>query len=145
MKTSYFAKAAKNKNAVSIATGSPRWYKGREYKKLAPGWQLVKSGYSRHKFEKEYRKQILNKLDPDEVYKELGEDAIILCWEKPQDFCHREIVADWLEENIPDLKIRELGFENKFTRKSVLEEKGYIGPNDKNRVKLVDRFKQTLF
>lgn len=145
IKTSYFAKAPQNKNNFSIATGSPNWYKGKEYKKLAPGWKLVKAGYSRHKFEKEYRKQVLNKLNPQKVYDELGEDAIILCWEKPQDFCHREIVADWLEENIPDLKIRELGFEDKFTRKSVLEEKGYINTDDKNGVKLVDRFEQTLF
>ena len=142
MKTSYFAKSGKNKNNVSIAQGEPKWYTGREYKKLAPGWKLVKAGYNRHKFEKEYRKQVLNKLDPHKVYEELGEDAILLCWEKPIDYCHREIVADWLEENIPGLEIKELGFEDKITRKSKLEEKGFIKPGDEKNIKLINKIYQ---
>lgn len=36
MFTSYFAKNANNKNAVSISGKCPEWYKGKEYKKLAP-------------------------------------------------------------------------------------------------------------
>jgi len=54
----------------------------------------------------EYRaayQEILDRLDPRKVYQELGEDAILLCWEKPGEFCHRRLVAEWLE--------RELGVE----------------------------------
>jgi uncharacterized protein YeaO (DUF488 family) len=38
-----------------------------------------------------------------------NKDVILLCYEKPQDFCHRHILADWLNENF------ELGItEHKF-------------------------------
>ena len=26
-------------------------------------------------------------------------DCVLLCYEKPGDFCHRHILANWLEEN----------------------------------------------
>ena len=47
-----------------------------------------------------------------EVLKEIaslfGEDASLLCYEKPGDFCHRRIVAEWLEKGtgvvVPELK-----------------------------------------
>lgn len=145
MKTSYFAKSGKNKNNVSIAQGEPKWYTGRSFKKLAPSWKLIKAPLSRKEFERIYRNKYLNKLDPHKIYEELGEDAILLCWEKPIDYCHREIVADWLEENISGLEIRELDFEDEFTRKSTLEKKGFISPEDKNGVELINRYKITLF
>jgi hypothetical protein len=53
-----------------------------------------------------YRDQVLSKLDPQKVYDDLGEDAILLCHEKWDDiksgkaFCHRRIVAEWLEEEL---------------------------------------------
>ena len=42
----------------------------------------------------------MNKLNPREVYNELGEDAVILCWEAPDKFCHRHIVAEWLSYSL---------------------------------------------
>jgi uncharacterized protein (DUF488 family) len=42
--------------------------------------------------------EILDRLDPRKVfYDDLGEDAILLCWEKPGEFCHRRLVAEWIE------------------------------------------------
>jgi uncharacterized protein (DUF488 family) len=41
------------------------------------------------------------------VFNELGEDAILLCWESPEKFCHRHLVADWLSKKL-DIKITEL-------------------------------------
>lgn len=43
-----------------------------------------------------YNKLVLSKLDPDTVVKELGEDPILICYEKPGHFCHRLLVAKWL-------------------------------------------------
>ena len=40
MQTSYYAKY-KGENAVSIALSKPKWYTCREYKKLAPSWDLL--------------------------------------------------------------------------------------------------------
>lgn len=41
MKTSYFDRSSNHPNAVSIAGLAPAWYKGKQYKKLAPK-ELVK-------------------------------------------------------------------------------------------------------
>lgn len=114
MKTSYFQRYT-GKHAVSIAVITPVWYKcdtdsgkPREYKKLAPpGWLLNafkdKNG-SHYKDEayytEMYTKYVLSKLDPQQVYDELGENAVMLCWEKAGDFCHRRLVAKWLKEKL---------------------------------------------
>lgn len=55
--------------------------------------------------------QVLKKLNPNAVYEELGENAVMLCFEKPTDFCHRFLVAGWLELSL-GIEIDELGFEN---------------------------------
>jgi len=46
----------------------------------------------------EYQRETLNKLDPTKVFEELGFDVVLLCWEAPGKFCHRRLVAEWLEE-----------------------------------------------
>ena len=35
-----------------------------------------------------------------EVFEDLGEDAILLCWEAPGKFCRGRLVAAWLEEKL---------------------------------------------
>jgi hypothetical protein len=111
MQTSYYSKNAKNPNAVSIAAKCPKWYKGREYKKLAPKYwffKKYKEDGDEESYTKSYYKEVLNKLNPREVYNELGEDAVILCWEAPDKFCHRHIVAEWLSDNLV-IEIKEYG------------------------------------
>jgi len=109
MQTSFFAKY-KGENAVSISLSKPKWYTTcREYKKLAPSWNLLNK-YKQDKDEvyyiKQYQKEILDKLDPKQVYEELGEDAVLLCWEKSGEFCHRFIVAEWLQDKL-GIEIKE--------------------------------------
>lgn len=103
MKTSNFWISGKDPNAVSIAAGVPRGYKGRQYKKLAPKYWLLmkyKKDGDQEFYIAHYYEETLNKLDPQKVYNELGEDAILLCWEKPGEFCHRRLVAEWLEKSL---------------------------------------------
>jgi len=112
MKTSYFSSKLwqwHGKNAVAISQGIPEWYKGRVYKDLAPSWNLVKIKDA-EEYTRRYKEEVLNRLDPKKVYKDLGDDAILLCWEKPGEFCHRRLVAEWLEETL-GIKVPELGFE----------------------------------
>jgi len=47
----------------------------------------------------EYQK-ILDNLDPQKIFADLEEGAILLCWEAPGKFCHRRLVAEWLEEHL---------------------------------------------
>lgn len=107
MQTSYFAKSGRNKNAVAITIRKPRFFKGRHYPKLAPPEWLLdkykKDGDSVF-YRKHYIGEVLDKLNCKEVYEELGENAILVCWEGKDKFCHRHIIAEWLMER--------LGFEN---------------------------------
>jgi uncharacterized protein (DUF488 family) len=58
-------------------------------------------------YREEYQK-ILDNLAPRQVFDDLGEDAILLCWEAPGKFCHRRLVAAWLEKHlgvtVPELR-----------------------------------------
>jgi len=86
---------------VSIALKTPLGFKGTIYTKLAPTYDLLNKWKNKKINEKEYTEeylQILNKLDPHKIYQQLGEDAILLCYEKSGDFCHRYIVANWFKK-----------------------------------------------
>jgi hypothetical protein len=98
MRTSNFSNAGSDPDAVAISQGVPKGYTGRRYMPLAPPWSLV-----REKDEDVYRAAYLkqlSRLDPQKVYDDLGENAILLCWEKPGEFCHRRLVAQWLESEL---------------------------------------------
>jgi uncharacterized protein (DUF488 family) len=99
IRTSNFIKAGHDENAVAISRGVPKWYKGRRYMKLAPSWNLIKEPNAKV-YTRRYYEEVLDKLDPRVVVEEIGENAILLCWEWDQEFCHRHIVADWLRDKL---------------------------------------------
>ena len=111
MKTSYFAKVGKlGLKTFSIALSKPDFYYGPEYRDLAPPSWLLQRYHLDHDFIKytdDYIKGVLDKLDPQKVFDDLGDDAVLLCWEKPLSFCHRHIVADWLGGNL-GIEVTEL-------------------------------------
>jgi hypothetical protein len=80
---------------VSIALKSPEWFKGREYPPLAPRLDMLPMEEAEYRLEYQ---AILDRLDPRQVYEHLGQEAILLCWEPPSRFCHRRLVAEWLEK-----------------------------------------------
>lgn len=105
MKTSYyFSNRIRDPGLrlIGISNSYPKgqdWLQNmRQYKPLCPGWKLVhqlKNGkIGRSEYEFQYQEQILDRLDPVEVFAELGEDAILLCWEKP--------VGSVIEESLTD-------------------------------------------
>ncbi len=116
MKTSYFFSnnLVETYDLVSIAGITPDEFKRkfpnyRIYKDLIPSKQLVLN-YKAKKISKEeytriYKEQ-LNQLDPLKVYEEL-KNSVLLCWESPEKFCHRHLVADWLS-NCCSIVIKEL-------------------------------------
>lgn len=105
MQTSNFARSSKDPNAVSISQGVPRWYKGPRYMPLAPSWELIEIKDA-NLYRRLYHEQVLSTLDPHKVYADLGPDAIMLCWESPGKFCHRQLAAEWLEQAL-GIKIEE--------------------------------------
>jgi len=52
---------------------------------------------SPEEYERQYRAVTLSRLVPEEVVLSL-EGRVMVCYEKPEDFCHRHIVAQWLQE-----------------------------------------------
>jgi len=114
MKTSNFSRSGSDPWAVAISRTQPKGWKGRVYEELAPSWQLlnmVKMAGKRldpKEYACRYREEVLSSLDAQKVFDDLDEDAILLCWEKPGAFCHRRLVAEWLEEelgiSVPEVK-----------------------------------------
>lgn len=111
MYTSYFAKIKElEKNGItpiSICGKAPTWFKGLQYKKLAPKYDFFmkwKENHDNDYYIKCFNEQVLSKLDPMRVYNELcalanSNNIVLICYEKPSDFCHRHLVADWLNQN----------------------------------------------
>lgn len=91
---------------VSIARGTPRWFRGPCYEALAPEWEWLR--FSREEYDRAFRRR-LNQLDPRRVYEDLGEQAVLLCWCKHNAGCHRRLVAEWLEESL-GIVIPEWGY-----------------------------------
>ena len=137
MKTSYFgranSKAFKDRGLrfVSIARSCKYW-SGERYTKLFPTWDIIKIE-DKDEYERRYREEILDKLDPLEVYQDL-EDAVILCHESyakcqsGETFCHRHMVAKWLEEELwlrygMDVEIPELVDEKEELKKILKKSK----------------------
>jgi uncharacterized protein YeaO (DUF488 family) len=116
--TSYFGNIKNITNPVSISVFPPRWYLGPCYKKLAPSWNLVKNfkaksmediGLAIEMYTHIYTRERLNKLEQSVVFKELSEiynddDVVLLCYEAPEKFCHRHLVAKWFQSVGIDVK-----------------------------------------
>lgn len=123
--TSYFAKLKslpENVTPISICGKAPDWYKGLQYKKLAPKYDFFmkwKETHDNDYYIEHFQKEVLENLDvyrtvhelhlllPNEI-KTVIQSAVwgspdwhiaLICYEKPSDFCHRHLVADWLNKN----------------------------------------------
>lgn len=108
--TSYFAKLKSlpaNITPISICGKAPDWYKGVQYKKLAPKYDFFmewKRTHDNDYYIKCFNEQVLSSLSVATVITELSElakssDFALICYERPGDFCHRHLVADWLKAN----------------------------------------------
>ena len=123
--TSYFAKFKKlpeNMIPISICGKAPTGYTGLQYKKLAPKYKFFMEWKENHDNEfyiTNFKKQVLDsltingvlndlydllspeqkeKLNKEENWNNKDTHIVLLCYEKPSDFCHRHLVADWMTE-----------------------------------------------
>jgi uncharacterized protein YeaO (DUF488 family) len=132
MLTGYFAKLKTYTDngliPVSIALYSPKWYSGLEYKKLAPSPGILHDfkvgefqGVIEH-YRERYVREILGVLNPKVITEELekltkadSDKIILLCYERPEDFCHRHLVADWIMEYRETERDSYIGYITEFT------------------------------
>ena len=105
--TSYFANLKALAKAgilpISIARYSPKWFDGLQFKLVAPTSYMLSESCTHEEYLQKYD-AILKGLDVRRVVDQLaqwskGRDVALCCYEKPGDFCHRHLLADWLKEN----------------------------------------------
>jgi hypothetical protein len=110
--------------SISGNRGKDANYQGKCYPKLAPKlsfWKIwhdnigkVSEEENNKYYVQEYFNQVLSKLDPEEVYREL-DNSILLCYEPNTEFCHRHIVAAWFEillgVKVPEVKSKDYQIE----------------------------------
>lgn len=117
VRTGYYAHAAKyQKNGyltVSISLITPRWavpYVEHRIAALAPSQSILDTLPDTDTYTKRYREEVLSRLDPKKIYEEeiahfanlLGKKKVVLlCYESAEKFCHRHLVADWLNDAHP--------------------------------------------
>lgn len=114
--TSYFTKLKElekhNIIPISICGKAPDWYKGLQYKKLAPKYGFFmewKKNNDNDYYVEHFQKEVLDGLDATEAIRDLinmlpdraggYKDIALICYEKPSDFCHRHLVAEWLNQS----------------------------------------------
>ena len=125
--TTYFAQLRNlptNIIPISICRFPPKWFHGLEYLKLAPPWSTLKKWKESEKNYdaiQEYVQDFYQRvLDPLSTYRVLDELQVMLpnevkaqmqspvwrntdwhialiCYEKSGDFCHRNLVSEWLQ------------------------------------------------
>jgi hypothetical protein len=103
MKTSCY-KHYKKADGVAISIYPPEGFRGKHYPKLAPTKKALdryrKDG-NKKAYIKSYEKDVLSKLNPEQVWEEL-KDNTILCYEPSGEFCHRHLVAEWFERELDE-------------------------------------------
>ena len=119
---------------ISICAKVPNWYTGLQYKKIAPKWSFFNEWKKNHDNEfyiKHFNEEVLKPLNQIEVLEDLYSlldyetknilqmfncppwsnpdiNLILLCYEKPEDFCHRHLIADWLNQSYLSIHVEEL-------------------------------------
>ena len=111
--TTYYAglrKLPRHILPVSIAGWPPKGWKGEEYIKVAPRrsfFREYKETGDQESYTINYYVTVLLELSKESVVKDLENilsrhpectEIALVCYEKPEDFCHRHILAAWLEE-----------------------------------------------
>jgi len=109
--TSYFAvlkRILDNIVPISICLKAPPWFKGVQYKTLAPTNDIFsqqKANPDNDLYTARFTSEVLGMLNCEHVVNELtslsnGNDVVLLCYEKSTSFCHRHLVAGWLNESL---------------------------------------------
>lgn len=112
MRTSYFARY-KGEMGVSTALGTPKWFTGGSYPDLFPTWPMINAykqsdqgAAAQDAYIAMYHKLVLDRLDPAKIYDDL-KYSVLLCYEASDKFCHRYLVAEWLQDNL-DILVKEV-------------------------------------
>jgi uncharacterized protein YeaO (DUF488 family) len=105
--TSNYARQRNNPLAYAISVKAPDWYNGKTLPLLAPTWDLVMDIKHGVIDNTEYEKRYLDLIDERNKNQEvsnlitsLPDQSFLLCYEKPNDYCHRHTLAIWVVTNL---------------------------------------------
>ena len=109
--TSYFGNLKNlppNIVPISICGKAPQFWNGIQYKKLAPKYSFFaewKKTRDNEYYIERFSAEVLDTLSANDVLAELskmsnGSDVALACYETPSDFCHRNLVAEWLSKQL---------------------------------------------
>ena len=113
--TSYFANWRKfppGAKVIGVTRWPPHAFAGLNWNDLAPSQELLNSWKIKQLDEKQFKYQYLRELlgkDRQLVRGELRQldkqagNVVLCCYEKKGDFCHRHILAEWLDMGIEEL------------------------------------------
>lgn len=138
----------KNIIPISIAGKAPSDYIGLEYKKLAPKlkfWKEWEKNKNNYFYAENFKTEVLDKLSIEEVIEDLKNlkstfdssfEICLICYEKPEEFCHRHLVSNWFKTN---------GYEcMEFGEKEILDV-GYFGFQEDEEDRIYTNNYKTFF
>lgn len=108
--TSYFAKAKyfdKRRFILCQISNSAPFELDGKLSVLIPDWNTIVYPKKRGLIdEEEYKERYLNQLNSSKdsvlniikLLKTFNKDIVLMCYESPDGFCHRHILADWYNE-----------------------------------------------
>ena len=119
--TSYFSNIPNLEKAgiacCAICLKVPAFFEGPNLASVAPSGSILMD-HKRDHDDKKYKERYINEIlcayrfHPEYITEFLekisgGRDVALLCYERPEDFCHRHILAEWMNEKMPGLDIHE--------------------------------------
>lgn len=118
--TSYFGNIRKLKQAgvipIGISLGRNKYIPCEYLSYLAPKRYMLDDKWTDEEYIKMYREDVLSKVSIDvlresirRISEDWTKDVALLCYEKPGDFCHRHIFAEWMKEQT-GYEIKEFGY-----------------------------------
>lgn len=120
--TSYFGNIKKLQQAgikaIGIALYPPRWFYGISLKQVSPTKSILfAKDQTQEEYIRRYKSEVLALQDIKQFLKTVemasgGQDVALCCYEKPGDFCHRHILAEWIKEKA-GIEIKEYGYVEK--------------------------------
>lgn len=117
--TSYFSNAkrlaADNIEIIGIALFPPKWFSGVSLKMAAPTYSIFKYSNCQEEYVDRYKKEVLSLMNPKKFlelinFHSRGRDVALCCFEKPDEFCHRHLLSEWLNSTL-NLDVREYGIQ----------------------------------
>lgn len=103
--TSNYKRKGDDSRAIAISRKTPEDYFGKTFMLLAPTWELIMGVKNGEITPEEYAERYIHLLEhirdltPEYILEVLPETCYLLCYEPLGQFCHRHVLANWLNEH----------------------------------------------